>query len=154
VPGDRGDAPLFDPAQLRAIRRDVCTSGEPRSLSEALFIFTTWLALIMNNKAHPTENITILRVKPNPSAGLTTGGPPPKPKYLILPPVEYDHPYEGNLTIETVATVDELLAECRNTKPRIIGSLILARRPVGSSWSTRRSCPQEGGGGRSCSATR
>lgn len=38
--------------------------------------------------------------------------PPPKQKYLILPPVEFDRPYTGKLTVETVATREELKPIC------------------------------------------
>src|SRR3981189_2321635 len=38
--------------------------------------------------------------------------PPPKPKPTILPPVEFDHPYTGKLTVETVATREELREIC------------------------------------------
>ena len=31
---------------------------------------------------------------------------------LILPPVEYDKPYEGNLVVQEVATIEELIATC------------------------------------------
>lgn len=33
-------------------------------------------------------------------------------KYLILPPVEYDHAYKGMLIVETVATREELRTQC------------------------------------------
>jgi hypothetical protein len=84
----------------------------------ALFVFTAGLALLalsVTSSAEPT--ITILRVKPNPNADLNTdnGGfvPIPKyPKWLILPPKEYDRPYEGKLTVDIVATHAELREIC------------------------------------------
>jgi hypothetical protein len=36
---------------------------------------------------------------------------------MILPPAEYDRYYEGDLTIKTVATLEELRAACRGMKP-------------------------------------
>jgi hypothetical protein len=58
------------------------------------------------------QTLTIVPVKPNPNYAIT---PPPKPKPTILPPVEFDYPYTGkHLTIETVATREELKPICGN----------------------------------------
>ena len=52
------------------------------------------------------QNVTTVPVKPNFQ--------PVKPdQYMILPPVEYDHFYEGDLTIKMVSTIEELHALCK-----------------------------------------
>jgi hypothetical protein len=51
----------------------------------------------------------------NVSADTAEAGP--RPNYMILPPVEYDHYYEGDLTIRVVPTLEELLARCNITNP-------------------------------------
>jgi hypothetical protein len=66
------------------------------------------LALIFLGLAAHAQSLTIVPVKPNPDLVVPT----PKPKYLILPPVEFDHPYAGKLTVETVATREELSEIC------------------------------------------
>ena len=63
------------------------------------------VGLITSNKAYPQDykNVPILR---NNNPEWRT------PKYFILPPVEYDHYYEGDLTIQIVQTLDELRTAC------------------------------------------
>jgi hypothetical protein len=46
----------------------------------------------------------------------------PNPKQImILPPVEYDRYYEGDLTIKIVPTLEELRAACNNQTPSMLG---------------------------------
>jgi hypothetical protein len=42
---------------------------------------------------------------------------PGRPQYMVLPPVEYDRPYDGDLTIKMVPTVEQLHAECNSLNP-------------------------------------
>ena len=44
---------------------------------------------------------------------------------MILPPVAYDHEYEGDLTIKIVDTFEELYALCAQRKPNILRARIL-----------------------------
>jgi hypothetical protein len=60
----------------------------------------------------PVENPTVLPVKPN-----VTPPPPPKQSMPILPPVEFDRYYEGDLTIKIVPTLEELRTACNNLNP-------------------------------------
>jgi hypothetical protein len=41
-------------------------------------------------------------------------------QYKIFPPAEYDHYYEGDLTIKMVATVEELRAICQLDQPQLL----------------------------------
>ena len=50
------------------------------------------------------------------SAGAQTQGAFLK-NYLILPPVEYDHEYDGDLTLSIVNTLEELYALCGTRTP-------------------------------------
>lgn len=50
--------------------------------------------------------------------------------FMILPPVEYDHDYEGDLTIKIVDTVDELRILCNLNQPQMLAC----------SMSNTRSC--------------
>jgi hypothetical protein len=45
----------------------------------------------------------------------------PPPTSLILPPVEYDKDYEGNLIVQEVATIEELLETCKLTVKWALG---------------------------------
>jgi hypothetical protein len=42
------------------------------------------------------------------------------PEYMILPPVEYDRYYEGNLTIRMVNTLEELRERCNAINPLML----------------------------------
>src|SRR5262252_6561594 len=46
--------------------------------------------------------------------------PPVQSAYQILPPVEYDRNYDGDLTITMVDTVEELQAVCRIDDPKLL----------------------------------
>jgi hypothetical protein len=46
--------------------------------------------------------------------------PAKSPVYMILPPVVYDHHYDGDLTIRIVATLEELYAICQLDKPHML----------------------------------
>lgn len=57
------------------------------------------------------QNVTTVPMKP---AATAPANVPVKPdQYMILPPVEYDHFYEGDLTIRMVGTIAELHAICK-----------------------------------------
>lgn len=58
-----------------------------------------------------------------------TVAPPPKGHH-ILPPLEYDYPYQGKLTIERVQTIEELQRACNVTK----WALGCSRRYATSCW--------------------
>jgi hypothetical protein len=130
----------------------------PRRIFALVVIIVSVVVYLLNiPNAYPAENITILRVKPNPNVmSPSTVAPPPKPKYLILPPVEYDQPYEGELTIETVANHDELRAKC--------GDIVKVPWTLGCAFRRADSCRvylideklmrAVGWWPRSCSATR
>ena len=45
----------------------------------------------------------------------------PNRPIIILPPVEYDHQYEGDLTIKIVDTLEELYALCAQRNPSMLG---------------------------------
>jgi hypothetical protein len=75
----------------------------------------SWIAVVgtglviialLTRTALGEPNITILKVNPNQPVVVV-----PKSD-LILPPVEYDHPYKGKLTVETVATRAQLQGVC------------------------------------------
>jgi hypothetical protein len=40
--------------------------------------------------------------------------------FMILPPIEYDHDYEGDLTIKMVDSVEELRVLCDNNTPQML----------------------------------
>jgi hypothetical protein len=46
--------------------------------------------------------------------------PSPPPSTMYLPPVEFDRPYTGKITVETV-TKDQLLAQCAAATQRSLG---------------------------------
>src|SRR5262245_13124795 len=51
--------------------------------------------------------------------------PLPPRSNLILPPVEYDKPYEGNLVVQEVKTIAELIETCKVTgKKWLLGCTI------------------------------
>jgi hypothetical protein len=60
------------------------------------------------------------RTTPFPNPPPPGYGEPPKPKYMILPPVEYDRYYEGNLTIRMVNTLEELRERCNAINPLML----------------------------------
>jgi hypothetical protein len=46
--------------------------------------------------------------------------PIPTPTYKIFPPAEFDHFYEGDLTIKIVNTLEELHAVCQIENPKLL----------------------------------
>jgi hypothetical protein len=46
--------------------------------------------------------------------------PVPTPSYRIFPPAEYDHFYDGDLTIKIVNSLEELHAICRIDNPKLL----------------------------------
>jgi len=46
--------------------------------------------------------------------------PIPTPTHKIFPPVEYDHLYDGDLTIKMVDTLEELHEICEITDPKLL----------------------------------
>jgi len=46
-------------------------------------------------------------------------------RYNILPPAEFDHDYDGDLTIKTVATYEELSTLCKISDPRLLACALL-----------------------------
>jgi hypothetical protein len=63
------------------------------------------------NKDAWEQHIKNWRDTPAPST--TVPSPPPKPKpIMILPPVEYDRFYEGDLILKFVPTLEQLRNEC------------------------------------------
>jgi hypothetical protein len=62
----------------------------------------------------PSKPFTTVPVKPTPT------------EHKILPPEEYDHIYEGDLTIVMVATVEELLILCDVDNPGTLACSIRA----------------------------
>src|SRR5262245_57117399 len=80
---------------------------------KSLFTLATALVLVWaSTEAADAQNNLSNLLFPPPTGVLIK---PPKPKYMILPPVQYDKYYEGDLTIRIVQTLDELLAACRGT---------------------------------------
>ena len=59
--------------------------------------------------ASAEPNITILKVKPNQEQLASTK---PCQRFCILPPVEFDHPYTGKLTVKTVLQREDLREFC------------------------------------------
>jgi hypothetical protein len=93
-------------------------------VNKPVVIFVAMLALLAGIKAS-AETYTPLKVKPAPNTTVVPMTPfkspaptapvkplPLKKAFYILPPAEYDHPYEGDLTIKIVATLEELYALC------------------------------------------
>ena len=89
----------------------------------ALFVFAAGLPLVLLSVVCPAEaepNITMLKMKP------VTGQIVPPPQSIprspyILPPLQYDHPYDGKLTIEEVGTVAQLLQVCKLNQSWALG---------------------------------
>jgi|SRR5215467_5599230 len=75
-----------------------------------LFVIGTvyWAIALMSTPAYG-QNITVVPVKPSTRAS------------RILPPPEYDHYYEGDLTIEVKDTLEELYNACNNNNPILLG---------------------------------
>jgi hypothetical protein len=84
-----------------------------------------FLAIVSWRPALPQNSVTTIPIKPDggvsfvPKTTHTTPPPrptplPPQPKrqFYILPPVEFDHHYEGDLTIMMVNDLGELKAAC------------------------------------------
>src|SRR5262245_28161505 len=46
--------------------------------------------------------------------------PVPTPTYKIFPPAEFDHPYDGDLTITMVDTLEELHKLCQIENPKLL----------------------------------
>lgn len=66
------------------------------------------LAVVAISAARAEPSIAILPVKPNPNLI----APEVCTQYCILPPKQYDHPYKGKLTVETVRSQDDLREAC------------------------------------------
>ena len=64
--------------------------------------------------------LTALAVNKTTAQNVTTVPVKPAPLFKIFPPVEYDHFYEGDLTIKIVATLEELHALCRLDGPQLL----------------------------------
>jgi hypothetical protein len=67
----------------------------------------------------PAQNITIVPMKPV----LPPPSPPPR-QSKIFPPEEYDHYYEGDLTIRIVPTIEALRDVCGSFYPRMLACAI------------------------------
>jgi hypothetical protein len=79
--------------------------------------------------AYPEQRITVLPVKPynpsSPSIGHVMPAPPaPQTRHPILPPVEYDKPYDGDLTIKMVPTFEALRIACNVYNPAMLACAI------------------------------
>jgi len=61
-----------------------------------------------------------LRNRPNDFGLLAPAPPPPQTRYPILPPPEYDRPYNGDLTIRIVPTFEALRAACNVYNPKML----------------------------------
>jgi hypothetical protein len=71
------------------------------------------------------QNITIVPVKPFTGHTVPPAPPTPLPQqYLMLPPAQYDKPYDGDLTIKMVATLEELQSACRVTNAKMLACAI------------------------------
>src|SRR5262249_34201307 len=102
---------IFENWSLSEMLSDMFDTPARRIFAIAVMIIT----LLLTVSAY-SQNVTVVPVKPRVA--------------MILPPVEYDHYYEGDLTIKMVATIEELRALCR-----IDDALMLA-----CSWHNAKSC--------------
>jgi hypothetical protein len=100
-------------------------------MSRPVVIFVAVLAVFAGIKAHaqiyPKPVVTV------PVGPSNTPATPVRPAYKIFPPVEYDHDYEGDLTIRIVDTLEELYAVCK--LDRASTPYLLA-----CSWHNDKSC--------------
>src|SRR5262249_9877785 len=78
----------------------------PALVTLALAIAIVFILGILYARAEP--KITTVPVKPMSLA------------FMILPPVEYDHYYDGDLTIKFVDTVAELREYCKSDAPQLL----------------------------------
>jgi len=76
--------------------------------------------------------LAVLAVNHSTSPAQPLPPSPPKTKVvvpgynpLILPPVEYDHDYSGNLIVQEVPTIEELLETCKLTVRWALGCTTL-----------------------------
>jgi hypothetical protein len=98
----------------------------------ALFLAATVLAFI-SYPAHP-QKITVIPVKP--ITGQTTPPAPVRPTAkFILPPVEYDKHYDGDLTIKIVPDIISLKAACVSGDNPLPAGMMLA-----CAWHNAKSC--------------
>jgi hypothetical protein len=72
------------------------------------------ITLLLTVNAYSQNMITTVPVRPAPT------------EHKILPPPEYDHIYEGDLTIVMVKTVEELLILCNVERPNTLACSIRA----------------------------
>jgi hypothetical protein len=87
-----------------------------------LIVGTFTYAMLITTRSAGAQNITVPAVKPN--AGVIV---PKLKQYMILPPVQYDRYYEGDLTIMMVKDVDDLRAACglnRQAYPNVLACSI------------------------------
>jgi hypothetical protein len=77
----------------------------------ALVLANISVSLAVAQKGDFNPTIRILPVKPTPA---------PAPK-MILPPEEFDRPYDGDLTIRVVPDLVSLQAACGQDKPGMLG---------------------------------
>ena len=80
-------------------------------------IFAGLLAAFAGYKAFAQTTIvpkTVMPIPINPNATV------PNPGTNIFPPPEYDHEYEGDLTIKIVSTVEQLKILCRVDNPKLL----------------------------------
>jgi len=96
------------------------------------FLLVAAFLAFISYPAHPQERLTIVPVKPNTGHIMPPVPPRPTAKF-ILPPVEYDRVYDGDLTIKIVPDMISLQAACASNKP--VPGLMLA-----CAWHDAKSC--------------
>ena len=91
-------------------------------MKRPVVIFVAILAVLAGIKARaqteprlvpaaPVKSITTVPVKPVEPVPIL---------HMILPPEQYDHDYEGDLTIKIVDTIEELRALCKLDAPQLL----------------------------------
>src|SRR5262245_47089589 len=74
-------------------------------------VFVAMLAVFAGFKAYAQKPVTTVPVK--------VVEPVPY-HFMVLPPVEYDHYYDGDLTIKVVESMAELRSLCKNEAPQLL----------------------------------
>jgi len=70
-------------------------------------IFIAFLAIFTGYKAYAQSSAPFVK-------------PVPTPTYKIFPPAQFDHYYEGDLTIKIVNSLEELHEICRIDNPKLL----------------------------------
>jgi hypothetical protein len=94
-------------------------------VNKPVVIFVAMLAVFAGIKASAETYRTVPVTPTPPSPVFVTPSPP---KHYILPPAEYDHAYEGDLTIKVVATLEELHVLCKEDSPNLLACALLGEQ--------------------------